>query len=77
MKLLSKTMKILAVLLSNIMCAHVFYTYGAMSMGVRYAAFSAPPESAFILAAPYAIGILACLILSLICRNKSKNASRD
>ena len=71
MKKLSIIFGILAVLLSDIMCARVAYDYCNLLWGGKYAGYSAPPDVAFLLAIPYAIGIVICVILALIFRKKS------
>lgn len=60
-----------AIILSNIMCAHVAFQYGKMLMGIKYAAYSAPASVAFLLAIPYAFGIITCLILARVFWKKS------
>ena len=67
MKKLSIIFGILAVLLSDIMCAHVAYDYRAMISTVS----GAPTWVAFLIAIPYAIGIVVCVLLALIFRKKS------
>lgn len=63
-KYLSYVFIALAVLLSNVMCATVAYNYCNMQWGIKYAGFSAPASTAFLLAIPYAIGIVICAILA-------------
>ena len=63
-KYLSYVFIILAILLSNVMCATVAYNYCNMLWGIKYACFSAPASVAFLLIIPYAIGILVCSILA-------------
>lgn len=71
MKKLSIIFGILAVLLSDIMCARVAYDYCNLLWGGKYALYSAPPNAAFLTAIPYVIGIVICVILALIFRKKS------
>ncbi len=63
---------ILAVLLSDVMCAVVAYHYCDLVWGGRYAGYSAPASTAFLLIIPYAAGIAACVALALIFRKKAK-----
>lgn len=55
----------LAVLLSDVMCAVVAFSYADMLWGIRYACYSAPASVAFLLAIPYGAGILVCAALSI------------
>lgn len=63
-KYLSYVFIALAILLSNVMCATVAYNYCSMQWGIKYAGFSAPASTVFLLAIPYAIGIVICVILA-------------
>lgn len=65
MKKLSVVFAILAVLLSDIMCAVTAYNYRDMLCGIEHKGSSAPASTAFLLAIPYIIGIAACIILSV------------
>lgn len=77
MKKLSIVFGILAVLLSDIMCAVVSYNYCAMQWGGQYAGYSAPPSTAFIAAIPYAIGIAVCVSLAVVFRRKRGSGKRE
>ncbi len=72
MKILSIIFGLLAVLLSNIMCAVVAYNYCALLWGRQYAGYSAPASTAFALAIPYVIGIVVCVILAIVLRKRQK-----
>lgn len=65
MKKISIAFCILAVLLSDIMCAVVAYNYRDMLCGIEHAAYSAPANTAFLLAIPYLIGIVICIVLAI------------
>ncbi len=65
MKRLSAVFWILAVLLSNVMCAVVAYNYCDMLWGIKYAGYSAPASTAFLLAIPFAAAIAVCVTLAL------------
>ena len=54
MKALSCTFAVLAILLSDVMCAVVAFNYCDMLWGIRYASYSAPANTAFLLVIPYA-----------------------
>ena len=73
MKKLSICFSILAILLSNIMCAVVAFNYCDMLWGIKYAGYSAPASTAFLLAIPFVIGIVLCIALALYFRKKSRN----
>lgn len=70
MKTLSVTFALLAILLSDIMCAVVAYSYCTLLWGGRYAAYSAPANTAFLLAIPYMIGIIICSSLAVVFKQK-------
>lgn len=61
-----------AILLSDVMCAHVAYEYCNMLWGIQYAGYSAPAGVAFLLAIPYAVGILLCCIFGWVFWRKVK-----
>lgn len=63
---LSKLFSALAILFSNVMCAAIAYNYCALEWGEKYAGYSAPPITAFVLVLPYGLIIIASLILSRI-----------
>ena len=70
MKKISNIFIILAVILSNVMCAVVAYNYCAMQWGAKYAGYSAPASVAFLYAIPYGIGIVVCVIAAMVLRRK-------
>lgn len=74
MKKLSICFKVLAVLLSDVMCAAVAYNYCDMVWEIKYAGYSAPAWVAFLSAFPFAIGIVVCIVLSVIFKRKANNA---
>ncbi len=71
MKTLSIVFRVLAVLLSDVMCAVVAYAYCDMVWGIRYAGYSAPAGTAFLLGIPYAVGSVVCGILAILFRKKA------
>ena len=73
-KKLTTTLRMLAILLSNIMCALIAYTYRDMLCCGEHGGCSAPASIAFFYAIPFGIAILLCLILAEILRKKGKKA---
>lgn len=71
-KKLSCTFLVLAVLLSDIMCAVTAYNYCNMQWGIKYLLFSAPASVAFLLLIPYSAAIALCLALAWFFSRKSK-----
>lgn len=69
MKTLSIVFWVLAVLLSDVMCAVVAYNYGVME--VNQMINSAPASTAFLLAIPFLLGIAVCAFLALLFRRKA------
>lgn len=72
MRKLSLGFAILAVLLSNVMCAVVAYNYCELLWCGKYAGCSAPASTAFVYAIPFGIGIGVCALLAAIFHKKSK-----
>lgn len=73
MKKLSIIFGLLAALLSDIMCAVVAYKYRDMLCGIEHAGYSAPASTAFLLAIPYLIGIVICIVLAITFMKKSNH----
>lgn len=73
MKKVSYVFAVLAILLSNIMCAVVAYNYCSMQWGIRYECYSAPAGVAFLLAIPFVIGIAVCTVLAYSFYRKGKD----
>ena len=71
MKRMSICCWVLAALLSDIMCAVVAWNYCSMLWGIKYAGYSAPASTAFLLAIPFVIGIAICIALALFLKKKS------
>ena len=70
-KILSQIFIVLAVLLSDAMCAVVSHEYCALQWGGRYAGWSAPPSTAFLYAVPFAAGIAFCVAISWLFHKKA------
>ena len=64
--------RIIAVLLSDIMCAVVAYNYSEMKWGIQYAGYSAPAWTAFLLAIPFVVAIGICVALAIVFKRKSR-----
>lgn len=62
----------LAVLLSDVMCAQVAFSYANLWWSGRAAGGSAPPSVAFLLAIPYGIAIALCVLLSWVFYRRGK-----
>ena len=70
MKKLSNLFTALAIVLSDIMCFVVAYTYRDMLCGIEHAGYSAPAGTAFLYAVPFVIGIIVCVFLAIRFRKK-------
>lgn len=73
MKRLSYVFTALAILLSDVMCAVVAYTYCALDWAGRYTASSCPAYAAFLYVIPYGIGITVCVAFAIIFHRKSRS----
>ena len=71
MKKVSIILGMVAILLSDIMCAAVAYGYCDLLWGGQYAGYSAPPSTAFVYVIPFAIGIIISVVLALVFRKKA------
>ena len=69
MKPLSIIFWILAVLLSDVMCALVAWNYSIMKSNDMFN--SAPPSTAFLLAIPFLVGIAVCVVLAIVFGKKA------
>lgn len=57
------------------MSATVAYNYCSLLWGGQYAGYSTLPETAFLYAIPFAIGIVICVILAIVFRRKENKYS--
>ena len=71
MKILSNLFLVLAVLLSDVMCAVVAYNYCNMVWGIKYACFSAPASTAFLAAIHFIIAIVVCVVIALYFKKRT------
>ena len=60
-KLVAFGKKVLAVLLSDVMCAVVAYNYRGLVCGIEHAGFSAPADIALLLAMYYLLQVVLLL----------------
>ena len=65
----------LALILSHVMCAEVAYNYASMLCAIEHKGFSAPADTAFFFAIPYAVGIIICVIFALVLNKKARQRS--
>ncbi len=56
----------LSILLSNVMCAVVAYTYRGILCDIEHAGFSAPASLAFLYVIPFLIAIAICVVLAIV-----------
>ncbi len=68
----SRILFAVAILLSDVMCAHVAYLYRAMLCGIEHLGYSAPAGTAFLYAIPYLSAIAACVIVAILLRRKAR-----
>ena len=73
MKTISNLFLILAVLLSDVMCAVVAYNYCDMMWGIKYAGYSAAVSTAFLVAIPFAIAFVVCVVIALYSKREQAN----
>lgn len=66
MKKLSIIFGVLAVILSDIMCAVVAYNYCDLLWKIEYAGYSVPASTAFLYVIPYGISIVICAVLAIV-----------
>lgn len=71
-KIFSRTFGVLAILLSQILCAVVAYHYCRLQWAGRYAGWSAPAYTAIWYAVPFAAGIGLCVALSWLFHKREK-----
>lgn len=64
---LSVIFAVLGVLLFGAMCAVTAYNYAALE---RCVMCSAPASAAFLLAIPFALGIIVCAVLAFVLRRR-------
>lgn len=76
MKKISNIFILLAIILSDVMCAAVAYNYCGMEWGIKYAGYSAPAWVAFVYVIPFGVGIIACLIIAAVFRKKESIDSK-
>ena len=70
MKKLSIVFGMLAIILSNVMCAVVAFNYRDMLCGIQHSCYSAPAWVAFLTVIPYAVAITVCVILAIVFKKR-------
>ena len=73
MKKLPVVFGLLAIILSNVMCAVVAFNYRDMLCGIQHSCYSAPAWVAFLHAIPYAVAIAVCVILAIVFKKRNSN----
>ena len=73
MKIVGYLFAALAIVLSDIMCVVVAYSYRGMLCGIEHAGYSAPASIAFLYAIPFMIGIVICVILAVRFTRRAKS----
>lgn len=76
MKKLRILFTILAVLLSDIMCAVIAYAYRGMLCGIEHQGFGAPASVAFLYAIPFIAAIALCAGLAIHFSRKETQLSK-
>ena len=71
MKIAAYIFSAMAVLISNIGCASVAYSYRGAICAIEHGGFSAPASIAFLGAIPYALAVAVCAILAIVFFKKS------
>lgn len=61
-----------ALILSHAMCANVAFQYCNMLWGIEYGGYSAPANTAYLLAIPYLLAIIITLTFAVILWQKAK-----
>ena len=69
-KYLTHIFAALAILLSDVMCATVAYTYRDMLCADKHMGHSAPASLAFIYVVPFLAAIGACILMAIVFRKK-------
>lgn len=72
MKKLSYLFIVVAILLSDIMCAVVAFNYRDMLCGMEHSSYSAPASVAFLSAIPFGIGIIICAAVAYTLHKKAR-----
>ena len=69
-KRLAWVFAVLAILLSNVMCAAVAYNYGILQWSGQHGGTSAPADVAFLLCIPYGGGMILCAVIAWLFQEK-------
>ena len=71
---LTKLFLFLGLILSHVACGDIAYSYSSMLCAIRHGGASAPADIVLFKLIPYGIGIAACVVLSLVFKNKTKKS---
>lgn len=74
---LSRVFALLAILLSNVMCAVVAWSYCDMLWGIRVSCYSAPASVAFLYAIPFLAGIFLCAAASALLHKHAARLAKN
>lgn len=72
MKTLSTIFSVLAVLLSDVMCAVIAFNYCNLVWKGIYMGSGAPAYAAFLYAIPFGVGITVCAVLAVTFKRKAR-----
>ena len=72
MKKMSYLLIVIAILLSDIMCAVVAFNYRDMLCGIEHLCYSAPANTAFLSGIPFGIGMIICAAAAYTLHKKSR-----
>ncbi len=71
-KTLSSLFLVIGLIVSHIMCAHVAFAYCTMQWGIKYEGYSAPANTAFLIAIPYLLVAAGTFGLSRVFCKRSR-----
>ena len=69
-RILRNVFVIIMLILSHLMCTQIAFNYATMLCGIEHKGFSAPANISFIIAVPYGIAIIICLVFVFVFNNK-------
>lgn len=77
MKKISNILIMLAIILSDIMCAVVAYNYRGVICCIEHMGYSVPAHLAFLHAIPFVVGIIACVVLAIRFRKRCASSNEQ
>ena len=75
MKSLGTLFRILAIVLTNVMCGVVGFNYGKMVWGGEKPRYSAPPSTSLLRSLPYHIGSAVCVVFGFVFRTEKQTSA--